>query len=90
MGVVRRKPGLWFSTMSAEVQAVKTAHKLPCVDCGELPTVRRLMVKKGGGRRSVSSVYCRTCARAWFHNKGVEAERGKEYLESGEGEIRSL
>jgi hypothetical protein len=86
----RRKPGLWFSNLSAEVQAVKPAHKLPCCECAAQPALRRLVVKKGGGRRGETFVYCEDCGRAWFHNKAVEAERAKDYLRTGEGEIRSL
>jgi len=86
----RRKPGLWFRSISIEVENVTPAQKKLCAVCNCLPQERRLVVDAGAGRRITTTVYCMEDGRAYLHRMSVEAERAKAYLSTGEGEIRSL
>lgn len=85
-----RVAGLWFTSLSARIEDVSKAHKKECCDCAQLPEVRRLVVKKGNGRRATTEVRCQDCGRAWLHKKEVEAGNAKNFLATGEGEIRCL
>jgi hypothetical protein len=84
-----RKPGLWFTTMKVEVQETKKAHKKRCQACEELPEKRRLVVLRGGGRHSLTSVYCVACGVDYLTDFLCQGERAIKYLE-GDPSVRSI
>lgn len=83
-----KNPMLWHGPRRVEIQDVIKAHNLPCCDCGKKPTVRRLIVREGSGRRQVVTVYCMSCGGAWIRERRAEADRAVVMLEQGTGYIR--
>lgn len=83
-----KKPNLWHSRRSVEIQTVKRIHKLACSTCAVVPTERRLLVKEGGGRSQLVIVFCIGCGAAWINERRAEAERAVALLRTGEGYIR--
>jgi DNA-directed RNA polymerase subunit M/transcription elongation factor TFIIS len=72
--------GLWFGTMRADIQDVRSAHKKLCEMCGERPTGKRLRVTKGAGRHATTSVFCQQCGNDWINDFRDLLERAKVYL----------
>lgn len=79
----QRKPGLWLDGVRVEVQGVRRAHKLLCEHCGVAPRGRRLFVRRGSGRASVSGVLCCRCGCAYIRALETEAARAIEFLAWG-------
>jgi hypothetical protein len=74
------KPGLVYSQVKVEIEDVKTAHRVPCVACGDLPAQRRLSLQYGSGRSAKTYVFCSTHAGRvleWFEES---ARRARLYL----------
>jgi len=87
----RRQAGLWFSSLSVRVEPVKKAHKRPCATCGNQPADvgdRRLLVKRGAGRRAVSAVYCAPCGVDVARRFREEADRVISHINDGFTMIR--
>jgi uncharacterized Zn finger protein len=59
-----------------------------CDECGAEISVRRLEVREGTGRSSKQYVYCVDCGLVWLERRRLENERAKQYLQTGQGEIR--
>lgn len=74
------KPGLWFSTMKAEVEYVKPRMTKTCGTCGRLPDPLRLKVTEGSGRHGTTTVYCQECGDHWIDEFKALAQRAKAYL----------
>jgi RNase P subunit RPR2 len=88
-----RDPGLWFSSLSIRIEVLRKVHKRECSDCHKDPLTvgdRRLVVKRGHGRREEIAIYCVTCGRGFLHRMGIEAENAKQHLATGEGSVRCL
>jgi hypothetical protein len=86
MGV--RKPWLWFSSLSIEVQKVTSRHTTTCCVCGQLPDGLRLQVRSGAGRSAKSRVYCVAHALALLRRMKDEAARAGDVLQGWEIPIR--
>jgi hypothetical protein len=84
------KPGLWFSTMKAEVEYVNSRMKKKCGTCGELPERMRLKVTKGSGRHATTTVYCQECGDHWIEEFKDLAQRAEAYLMGAVGPIASI
>jgi hypothetical protein len=77
-----RKPGLWISALSIEVEDVVKAHKKPCYNCGRVPVGRRLSLSQGSGRSTISAVLCVECGSCVLKLLKDEALRAVEFLDS--------
>ncbi len=75
-----QKPGLWFSSMRAEIEIVSRAHKKVCAACGKRPTVKRLKITKGTGRHQTTLIFCQSCGNDWINDFRDLTERAKDYL----------
>ena len=80
----QRKPGLWFSTLSVEVQVATPRMRKVCCDCDKVPQIRRLVVKRGAGRHATTDVYCITCGGAFLEHMSKECARASTYLHEGQ------
>ncbi len=85
-----QKPGLWFSTLRSEVEAVKKAHRKECVTCGHMPELLRLKVIKGAGRHQTTMIFCVECGAAWIDAFKALAHRAKAYLTGGMLKLGSI
>ena len=80
----QRKPGLWFSTLSVEVQDATPRMSKVCCDCDNVPQIRRLVVKRGAGRHATTDVYCLSCGDLFLRHMATECERAQTYLYEGQ------
>jgi RNase P subunit RPR2 len=83
-----KNPFLWHQPTRVEVEVVRTAMKLLCGTCGQLPATRRLSVRVGSGRGATTAVYCVDCGCAWIRERRAEADRAIKVLTTGTGYIR--
>ncbi len=83
-----KNPLLWHGRRRVEIQAVRSAHRVLCSGCENVPKVRRLVITEGGGRSSTVLVYCMACGVSWINERRVEAERAITLLQTGQGFIR--
>jgi hypothetical protein len=75
-----RKPGLWLSMFSCEVQIVTNRQHKKCDQCGKQPKKRRLSLKQGSGRSMMQSVLCRRCGLDLLETLVKESSRAARYL----------
>lgn len=77
-----REPGIVCAPIKVSVEPVRTAHRKPCIVCGHMPTVRRLLIKASSGRSQHIDVYCIGHGHRYLQLQAITFARAIAYLNS--------
>jgi hypothetical protein len=77
-----RAPGIVCAPVKVSVEAVRAAHRKPCLVCGTMPEGRRLLVKVGSGRAQHIEVYCVGHGHRYLQLQALTFARAIAYLNS--------